>query len=82
MFGFHENLYILRKTKSLPDEFYQGWKNDLEKNLQQPGFLLYWQEHGDEFASGFRDYISAILIHNISIDDEKSTNLRKTNTKL
>ena len=61
MYGFHENLYVLRKTGSLPDEFYKGWQMDLFKNLRQPGFLLYWQEQGDEYCPGFRGYVSDLL---------------------
>ncbi len=61
MYGFHENLYILRQTKSLPKEFYEGWRMDLMKNLQQAGFLLYWQEQGDEYATGFRKYVNELL---------------------
>lgn len=56
-FGFHENLYIQNKRGVLPKEFYDGWQEDLKKNLHLPGFIFYWEDEGEEFTSSFRKFV-------------------------
>lgn len=53
-FGFHENLYIQHQRRGFPQDLYDGWSLDLQKNLYQDGFLAYWAEQGEEYTASFQ----------------------------
>ena len=61
MFSFHENIYILHKKGLLEDDYYLGWSRDLDKNLEQEGFIEYWRAQGDEYSSAFTKRVGDAL---------------------
>lgn len=56
----HESMLFLQRTGGIPSGYFEGWKNDLRKNLRTPGFQQYLAHEADEYSPEFRSFLASL----------------------